>query len=140
MAAHAIRSEDASQLAHIHMPRGEILGRTGHVVRSLEHLAAPRKGTQCALLSREVLVAASETDPAVHRLRFAWPSTFGGAPSCCEGADGVIHVHVRAPAPDGVFRKNLSRSVPRIRPVASFCCLHGTGPEILAGSGRTASW
>ena len=79
------------------MPRGEILGRTGHAVRSLEHLAAPRKGTQCALLSREVLVAASETDPAVHRLRFAWPSTFGGAPSCCEGADGVIHVHVRAP-------------------------------------------
>ena len=94
------------------MPRGEILGRTGHAVRSLEHLAAPRKGTQCALLSREVLVAASETDPAVHRLRFAWPSAYEGVPSCCEGRDGVVHVHVRAPGPDGGFSYKMSRSVP----------------------------
>ena len=91
------------------MPRGEVIKRPGSVKPSYEHLAAPRKGTQCALLSREVLVAASEAGPAVHRLRFAWPSTFEGPPPCCEGGDGVVHVHVRAPAPDGVSPKELLR-------------------------------
>ena len=58
------------------MPRGEIVGRNRAAKRSYEHRAAPRAGTQCALLAREVLVTAGEAGPAVHRLRFAWPSTY----------------------------------------------------------------
>ena len=105
------------------MPRGEVVGQTGAVERSYEHLALPRKGTQCALLAREVLVAASEAGPAIQRLRFAWPSTFEGPPECCEGSDGVVHVHVRAPALDGSFSEKLSRSVPRIAQLPLFVVL-----------------
>ena len=73
-----------------------------------------------AKAQREVLVAASEVGPAVHRLRFAWPSAYEGVPSCCEGRDGVLHVHVRAPASDGVISNKRSRSVPVS--VAHFLC------------------
>ena len=102
------------------MPRGEIVGQNRAAKRSYEYRAAPRVGTQCALLAREVLVTAGEAGPAVHRLRFAWPSTYEGVPWCCEGRDGVVHVHVRAPAPDGVINNKRSRSVPVS--VAHFLC------------------
>ena len=117
------QQDAASLAAPKHMPRGEVVGRTGAVERSYEHLALPRKGTQCALLAREVLVAASEAGPAIQRLRFAWPSTFEGPPPCCEGSDGVVHVHVRAPALDGSFSEKLSRSVPRIAQLPLFVVL-----------------
>ena len=94
------------------MGLGDNIGLTRGVERSYEWRAAPRAGTQCALIAREVLVAASEVGLAVHRLRFAWPSAYEGVPSCCEGRDGVVHVHVRAPGPDGGFSYKMSRSVP----------------------------
>ena len=66
----------------------EGLGETG---------AAPRAGTLCKLVEREVLVEADLINLAVHRLRFALPSTFSGLPECCGGASGVAHVTIRGP-------------------------------------------
>jgi len=63
----------------------------------------PRPGTQCELLSREVLTRNSAT-PAVHRLRFSLPRT-AKIPMCCDGEDmGMIHVHVKAPDESGQMR------------------------------------
>jgi ferredoxin-NADP reductase len=60
---------------------------------------APREGTQCTLLSREVLTAA-DVAPAVHRLRFALPAT-ARVPKCCGGEGGLLYVRVKAPDADG---------------------------------------
>ena len=68
---------------------------------SNEHSAAPRAGTSCRLLQRDVLVEAGANMLAVHRLRFELPVTASGEPACCRGeGSGMVHVHVRAPDAD----------------------------------------
>ena len=65
----------------------------GDTSGSAEASKAPRPGTSCRLLERQVLTA---VNPPVHRLRFELPST-ALVPSCCNGAPGLTHVRVKAP-------------------------------------------
>jgi len=55
----------------------------------------PRPGTQCKLLSREI-VTTNSTTPSVHRLRLSLPPT-AQIPACCNDNNGLLHVRVRAP-------------------------------------------
>mmetsp|Transcript_33886 Transcript_33886/g.79337 ORF Transcript_33886/g.79337 Transcript_33886/m.79337 type:complete len:334 (-) Transcript_33886:8-1009(-) len=79
---------------------GSRAGRAGDATRSDEASAAPRPGTLCRLVEREVLAAAdpSIAPPrlAVHRLRFELPFA-ARVPPCCGGASGLVHVRVKAP-------------------------------------------
>ena len=80
--------------------RGEVVGTGVPFGASEEYLAAPRAGTLCRLVARDVVVAASDAGFAVHRLRFALPPSYGGTPRCCGGEEGIVHVNVRAPEAD----------------------------------------
>ena len=79
-------------------PGGSGIGESG------ESELKPRPGTQCQLLSRQVLTAedATTTPPtlAVHRLRFALPASMR-TPGYCGGEGGLLHVRVKAPDAKG---------------------------------------
>jgi NAD(P)H-flavin reductase len=96
------------------------VAHSGQIRESGESKLAPRPGTLCQLLSRDILTEEKlyAGTLAVHRLRFALPAS-ARIPDCCGGSGGLFHVRVKAPDATGQmqFRPYSAHMLPTNRSI-----------------------